>query len=78
MLRLQVVDDLLSQGKAKEELEQALECADQAIAEGRSAVYDLRSSTTITNDLAEAASRNFLAPKQYKEKCDYSPFRRYK
>jgi signal transduction histidine kinase len=52
MLRLQVVDDLLPSGKAKEQLEQSLERADQAIAEGRSAVYDLRSSTT-TNDLAQ-------------------------
>jgi signal transduction histidine kinase len=31
-----------------------LQRADQAIAEGRTAVYDLRSSTTTTNDLAEA------------------------
>jgi ligand-binding sensor domain-containing protein/signal transduction histidine kinase len=54
MLRLQVVDDLLPQGKAKEELEQTLERADQAIAEGRSAVHDLRSSATITNELAQA------------------------
>ena len=54
MLRLQVVDDLLPPGNAKEQLEQSLERADQAIAEGRSAVYDLRSSATSTNDLAEA------------------------
>jgi signal transduction histidine kinase/ligand-binding sensor domain-containing protein len=54
MLRLQVVDDLLPPGKAKEQLEQSLERADQAIAEGRSAVYDLRSSATTTNDLAQA------------------------
>jgi signal transduction histidine kinase/ligand-binding sensor domain-containing protein len=54
MLRLQVVDDMLPPGKAKEQLEQSLERADQAIAEGRSALYDLRSSATITNDLAEA------------------------
>jgi signal transduction histidine kinase len=54
MLRLQVVDDLLPSGKAKEQLEQSLERADQAIAEGRSAVYDLRSSATTANDLAEA------------------------
>jgi len=54
MLRLQVVDDLLPPGKAKEQLEQSLERADQAIAEGRSAVYDLRSSATNTNDLAQA------------------------
>jgi signal transduction histidine kinase len=54
MLRLQVVDDLLRPGKAKEQLEQSLERADRAIAEGRNAVYDLRSSATITNDLAQA------------------------
>ena len=54
MLRLQVVDDLLPEGKAKAHLEQTLQPANQAIAEGRTAVYDLRSSTTITNDLAEA------------------------
>jgi signal transduction histidine kinase/ligand-binding sensor domain-containing protein len=54
MLRLQVVDELLPPGKAKEQLEQTLERADQAIVEGRSAVHDLRSSTTTTNDLAQA------------------------
>jgi len=54
MLRLQVVDDMLPQGKAKEALEQTLERADQAIAEGRNAVYDLRSSAVTTNDLAQA------------------------
>jgi signal transduction histidine kinase len=54
MLRLQVVEDSLPPGKAKEEFEQTLERADQAIAEGRSAVYDLRSSDTPTNDLPHA------------------------
>jgi signal transduction histidine kinase/ligand-binding sensor domain-containing protein len=54
MLRLQLVEDLLPEGKAKNELEQTLQRADQAIAEGRSAVYDLRCSATITNDLDEA------------------------
>jgi signal transduction histidine kinase len=54
MLRLQVVDYLLPEGEAKNQLEQTLQRADQAIAEGRTAVYDLRSSTTATNDLAEA------------------------
>jgi signal transduction histidine kinase/streptogramin lyase len=54
MLRFQVVDELLPPGKAKEELEEALDLADQAIAEGRNAVYDLRSSATTTNDLAQA------------------------
>jgi signal transduction histidine kinase/ligand-binding sensor domain-containing protein len=54
MLRFQVVSRLLPEGKAKEQLEKALERADQAIAEGRSAVYDLRSSATTTNELSEA------------------------
>jgi signal transduction histidine kinase len=54
MLRFQVVNKLLPEGKAKEQLEKALERADEAIAEGRSAVYDLRSSATTTNDLSEA------------------------
>ena len=54
MLRFQVIDELLPPGKAKEALEKALERGDQAIVEGRDAVHDLRSSTVITNDLADA------------------------
>ena len=54
MLHLQVVDDLLPSGEAREKLEQTLELADRAIAEGRDAVYDLRSSATTTNDLSQA------------------------
>jgi signal transduction histidine kinase/ligand-binding sensor domain-containing protein len=54
MLRLQVVDDMLPQGKAKDALEQTLDRADQAIAEGRNAVYDLRSSPVTATDLAQA------------------------
>jgi signal transduction histidine kinase len=54
MLHLQVVEDMLPPGKAKEKLERTLERADQAILEGRDAVYDLRSSATVTNDLAQA------------------------
>jgi signal transduction histidine kinase len=54
IFRLQAVDDLLSPGKAKDLLEKSLERADQAIAEGRSTVYELRSSITTKNDLAEA------------------------
>jgi signal transduction histidine kinase/ligand-binding sensor domain-containing protein len=56
LLRLQVVDDLLPAGRAKEQLEQSLERADQAIVEGRSAVHDLRTATAATNDLAQAVS----------------------
>ena len=41
---------------AKEALGKALERVDQAIAEGRDAVHDLRSSTVIANDLADAVT----------------------
>jgi signal transduction histidine kinase len=54
MLRFQVVSKLLPEGKAKDQLEKALERADQAIAEGRNAIFDLRASATTTNELAEA------------------------
>jgi signal transduction histidine kinase len=54
MLHFQAVNDLLPPGNAKEALEKALDRADQAIVEGRDAIQNLRSSTTITNDLAEA------------------------
>jgi ligand-binding sensor domain-containing protein len=54
MFRLQAVSDLLPEGKAKNQLEKSLERGDQAIAEGRSTVYELRSNATATNDLAEA------------------------
>ncbi len=54
MLGLQVGINRLPPGSAKEALEKALERGDQAIAEGRDAVHDLRSSTTVTNDLADA------------------------
>jgi signal transduction histidine kinase len=56
MLHLQAVSRLLPEGKAKEQLEETMERADRAIAEGRNAVYDLRSSATPTNDLAEAVN----------------------
>ncbi len=54
MLRLQVVDDLLPEGSAKHQLDAALERADQAIAEGRNAVYDLRRAGGIPNDFPQA------------------------
>jgi ligand-binding sensor domain-containing protein/signal transduction histidine kinase len=56
MLHFQAVSKLLPEGRAREQLEETMERADQAIAEGRSAVYDLRSSATATNDLAEAVN----------------------
>jgi signal transduction histidine kinase len=54
MLHFQTVNNLLPAGKAKEALEKALDRADQAIVEGRDAIQNLRSSTTVTNELGEA------------------------
>jgi signal transduction histidine kinase len=54
LLRFQVVDESLPPGKAKEELERALDLAALAITEGRDTVQGLRSSTVETNDLARA------------------------
>src|SRR6202035_1597819 len=54
MLHFQTVNDLLPAGRAKEALEKALDRADQAILEGRDAIQNLRSSTTVTNELGQA------------------------
>jgi signal transduction histidine kinase len=54
MLHFQTVNDLLPPGEAKEALEKVLDRADKAIVEGREAIQNLRSSTTSTNELAEA------------------------
>ena len=54
MLGFQMVDNQLPPGKTKDLLEKTLDRADQAIAEGRDSIHDLRSSTTVTNDLADA------------------------
>src|ERR1700674_5902165 len=54
MLHFQTVNDLLPPGKAKEALEKVLDRADQAIVEGRDAIQNLRSSTTVTNELGQA------------------------
>jgi signal transduction histidine kinase len=54
MLHFQTVNDLLPPGEAKEALEKVMDRADMAIVEGREAIQDLRSSTTSTNELAEA------------------------
>ena len=53
MLRLQAVNEMMPAGAAKNELEETLEIGDQAIAEGRKTVQDLRSAFT-TSDLVEA------------------------
>jgi signal transduction histidine kinase len=54
MLRLQALGALLPAGEAKDELERTLDRADQVAAESRKAVQDLRLSTVVTNDLAQA------------------------
>jgi signal transduction histidine kinase len=54
MLHLEVVNQLLPDGKAKAELAKSLGRADNAIAEGRSAVYDLRPTEIDTSDLPES------------------------
>ena len=56
MLRLQLVEELLPEGKVKQELEKTLERGEQAIVEGRNAVQDLRTSTPTTNDLTQAVN----------------------
>jgi signal transduction histidine kinase len=54
MLHFQSVSDMLPPGAAKKALEETLDHADQAILEGRNAIQNLRSSTTVTNELAQA------------------------
>jgi signal transduction histidine kinase len=54
MLHFQAVNDQLPPGKAKDALEKALDRADQAIVEGRDAIQNIRSSTTVTNELVYA------------------------
>jgi len=54
MLHFQTASDMLPPGAAKEALEEALDHADQAILEGRNAIQNLRSSTSVANELAQA------------------------
>ncbi|WP_433972677.1 histidine kinase [Tunturiibacter lichenicola] len=56
LLHLQVVSDLLPMRpqESKQKLESAVDQAAEAIREGRDAVQDLRSSATVTNDVAPA------------------------
>jgi signal transduction histidine kinase/ligand-binding sensor domain-containing protein len=56
MLRFQSARDLLPahSAKAVDALDRALDRADQAIAEGRDAIQNLRSSTVVSNELARA------------------------
>jgi len=54
LLRFQTVSNQLPAGEPKQKLDDAIDQAAQAITEGRDAVQGLRSSTTVTNDLARA------------------------
>jgi signal transduction histidine kinase len=54
LLRFQTVSNLLPAGEPKQKLDDAIDQAAEAITEGRDAVQGLRSSTTVTNDLASA------------------------
>jgi ligand-binding sensor domain-containing protein/signal transduction histidine kinase len=54
LLRFQAVANLLPAGEPKQQLDDAIDQAAQAITEGRDAVQGLRSSKTVTYDLARA------------------------
>jgi len=57
LFRFQAATNTLpDQSATRKMLESAIDQAAQAIAEGRDAVQNLRASTTVTNDLAEALS----------------------
>ena len=58
MFRFQAVRNMLPQRteEAMEALDVALEQTEQAIAEGRDAIRDLRASTVVTNELAQAVT----------------------
>ena len=54
MFHFQAINDQLPPGTAKDALERVLDQADHAIVEGRDAIQNLRSSATLTNELARA------------------------
>jgi signal transduction histidine kinase len=56
MIHFQAVDNLLPPGKGKEALEKVLDRADRALVEGRNAIQNIRSSTTVTNELSHAVT----------------------
>ena len=58
MFRFQAVRNMLLRRpeEAMQALDGALERTDQAIAEGRDAIQDLRSSTVVANELAQAVT----------------------
>jgi signal transduction histidine kinase len=56
MIHFQAVDNLLPPGKGKDALEKVLDRADRALVEGRNAIQNIRSSTTVTNELSNAVT----------------------
>jgi signal transduction histidine kinase len=54
LFRFQAVSNRMPTGATKQQLDEVIDQTAQAIAEGRDAVQNLRASTTVTNDLAEA------------------------
>jgi len=54
LFRFQAATNALPQSPIKQEFERTIDQASQAITEGRDAVQNLRVSTVVTNDLAEA------------------------
>jgi signal transduction histidine kinase/ligand-binding sensor domain-containing protein len=58
MFRYQAARNMLPRRpeEAMEALDEALERSEQAIAEGRDAIHNLRASTTVTNELAQAVT----------------------
>jgi ligand-binding sensor domain-containing protein/signal transduction histidine kinase len=54
MIHFQAANRLLPPGKGKEVLEKVLDRADRAIVEGRDAIHNIRSSSTVTNELSHA------------------------
>ncbi len=56
MLHFQAVHEQLAPGEPKKALEVALDRADAAIAEGRDAIQNLRSSIALSTDLAQAVA----------------------
>jgi signal transduction histidine kinase/ligand-binding sensor domain-containing protein len=58
MFRYQAVRNMLPRRpeEAMEELDEALERTEEALVEGRDAIHNLRASTTVTNELAQAVT----------------------
>jgi signal transduction histidine kinase len=54
LFRFQAVSNRMPAGATKQQLDDVIDQTAQAITEGRDAVQNLRASTTVTNDLAEA------------------------